>query len=152
MELSHIILPLFLVWTIGMLLLLIRRRFAPVWKISIFFVWLFYLLWFWNELFVVALARYIEDYASELPRMLGGVVAFIPVILLVLWPIVVWMAYRSRDLNASVVLLRNMTLFTLFFWMFWLLAHVLSFPLAEQGLGQAVRQVLPEKIEIPLAK
>lgn len=148
MELDHIILPLFALWLIGLGLLLFRRTIPLIWKISAVLVFVFYAIYFSHELFDVALTRYLADWGSELPRFLGAAVALIPLLLVLLWPFALIAIHRNRTAEEALVFLRNLVLFTLFFWCFWFLAYFLGWKL-DAGLGDALLKALPEKIEVP---
>ncbi len=148
MELDHIILPLFLLWLVGLVLLLFRRTIPLAWKISAVLVFVFYGIYFSRELFDAALPRYIEDWGTELPRFLSAVVTLFPLLLVLFWPFALIAIHRNRTAEEALVFLRNLVLVTLFFWCFWFLAYFLGWDMSA-GVGEALQNALPEKLEIP---
>ncbi len=131
------------IWALGAVALLLRKEISWSWRISALLLLGFYAIWFRTEL-QAAYAALGADWSTQAWRFVDGIFRLLPVLLLLLWPLAVWMALFSRSPGFAHNLLRNLSLITLFYWLFWLLAY-------WNGMdpAQGIRALLPESLPLP---
>lgn len=143
MQLSEWMPAIFLVWSIGLIFVLFRGSIPGVWRLAALLLFLFYCGVYYQELLAVA-GRFRADYGRELPKLLVALVQLAPIFLILFWPIALWMAFFAPGERFGGALVRNLSLVTLFYWLFWLGSWKLGYTL-EDGL----RKILPERVELP---
>ncbi len=143
MNIEHLILPFFLLWFFLLLMLLLRRNFSLVWKLSASLILLFYLLWYFQNL-NAAYLRYRQDFFIELFSFFKTLFHFLPVVLLLAWPLTLFITYKHPLPKNSEHILRNITLLTLFFWLFWIVSFYV-----DLRLESWVKGLLFKKFSLP---
>ncbi|MCB1326912.1 MAG: hypothetical protein H7A21_03375 [Spirochaetales bacterium] len=143
MEIGSLLLPLFLLWALGTLLLLLRKEMAWAWKISALLVFAFYCGWMFP-----ALKQSYEamgpDPLQEVIALLKALIAVLPVVLLVVWPVMALVAYFTAISQQAERIVRNLVLVTLFYWVFWFVCLGLGLSTTE-----AVDHLLPNDLHLP---
>lgn len=143
MDLRSILLPLFILWSFGSLLLLFRRRVEAIWRISAFLIFLFYLLWFRADL-VASYLAYMGAFNHTVVSLLHFSHQAIGFSLLLFWPLALYVAFIAGSRGLSSGLMRFLVLVTLFYWIFSLALQVTNFdPMAP------LERWLPEKVHLP---
>lgn len=142
-NLTPILLPLFGLWTLGILLVLFRRGLGAAYKISALLIYVFYGLWF-LEPTLASLSLYLSSLNTVLPELFGLFKNLAGLGLLFLWPLALFAVFQMGGTDRAAGLLRTMVLLTLFFWLFWLLNYFLA-PWPEELL----RSLLPDQLQMP---
>lgn len=147
MDLQALLLPLFLLWFAALGLLCFRGEIAWIWKGAGLFIFLFYTLFFGEEL-LKSWDRYTMQFLMEFPRFLTNFMKLLPFLLLLFWPVFLLIAYNSNSIRRSERIIRNMVLLTLFYWLFWISTNYFYFPprgWSSQQIIQKIRNFrLPE--------
>ncbi|MCR9144928.1 MAG: hypothetical protein NXI24_22010 [bacterium] len=147
MEMTHWIAPLFIVWTLALLTVLLRRSIALVWRISALLVLIFYGAWYAPELFGPGLMSWIDQPLQQGALFLVALIQITPLVLLFAWPWILFQASRERTAEAAGKHLATLTVLTLFYWIFWLGAYARGVDLSPGGLESEMRALL----ELPAA-
>ncbi|MBX7057252.1 MAG: hypothetical protein K1X75_04255 [Leptospirales bacterium] len=143
MSLTQLVAPLLLLWALGVLFLLIRSEVPWLWRISGLLIFSFYALFFRTEL-AHAFGALQSNWSEQLWSYLATAWAFLPLFLLLFWPIAVWIAAAARSPGLAHSLLRNLAVLTLFYWLFWMLAAATGFDFSAD-----LRRILPENLPLP---
>ncbi|MEQ9363460.1 MAG: hypothetical protein RIF32_04415 [Leptospirales bacterium] len=142
MEMTHWIAPLFVLWTLALLLVLLRRSIPLVWRLSSLLVLIFYGAWYAPELMGPVVGEWIDQPVQRAALFLVALIQIFPLILIFAWPLMLFQASRERTAEAAGKHLRTLTIVTLFFWLFWLGAYARGADLRSRGLEVEIRKLL----------
>ena len=142
MGIDQILLLLLFLWCLGTVLVLFRRELSMVWKISAVLVFGLYALWYYPD-WSAAYQRLIGAPEIEILVVLTAILDILPVVLLIVWPFVIFHVFQSTPGQAQNTL-RNMILLTLFYWVLWFVCYSAGFTPSD-----ALRHYLPESLELP---
>ncbi|MBI3395991.1 MAG: hypothetical protein HY042_09160 [Spirochaetia bacterium] len=146
LNLDGLILPLFIVWFLGVFVIIFRRGIEAMWKISAVLIFVFYMIWFRDAL-ILDWERYRDHFSGSVVLLAAWTGELTGFALLLFWPVVSMTAAYTLAGGASKSMLRTFVLLTLFYWMFWFLNRfVYPLPVAEWA-GH-----LPDKIQWELPK
>ncbi len=139
MSLDLIYLPVFILWAFGVLLILFRRGLEWIWKLSILFLFVFYGIWFFDEihrswnLFTLGGGRSV---ASLFKAASGALTIFF----LIFWPAALLIAFFNSSVDSSRAILRPLLVITIFFWLFWFL-DMLTPPFVEDAANWVIKLI-----------
>ena len=150
MQMTDWILPLFVVWALGLLYVLFRRSIPVYWKISAVLVFVFYGAWYSPVLTGPAFQLWRDAPLRQAPLLLAALIQVLPLLLLIFWPVLLFVAARERTAENAVRLLRTLTLMTLFYWVFWLGAYATGQDMSPKGLQETLQGLVPEDLEMNL--
>ena len=139
---THWIAPLFALWALALVLVLVRRSIPLVWRLSALFVFVFYAAWYAPELFGPIASEWLERPVAQAALFLVALIRILPVMLLFAWPALLFLASRERTAEAAGRHLRTLTVLTLFYWVFWLSAYARGVDLSAGGLEREMHELL----------
>ncbi len=146
MDLESILLPMFVLWLLGLLFTVFRGGMEMIWKIPAVLISVFYVIWFRNEL-GTSLHHYQENFALSFVAFLTGLGHAGGLILFLLWPVVLLYSGYAASSSAARGFLRFMVIVTLLYWIFWFVDHfVYTIPVGN------LTRVLPEKLHFEMPK
>lgn len=122
---DQIIFPIFLIWFVGLTLVLIRNDIEIIWKIATFFVFIFYFFQFFPEL-KESYGRLSKSYPAEILSWFYGVPRAVYFFLLFLWPIAVIRMYYTASPTLANLTAKMLVGATLIYWILFLAYHQFS--------------------------
>ncbi|TGK05201.1 hypothetical protein EHQ53_16280 [Leptospira langatensis] len=128
--LQQIVFPIFLLWFVGLTLVLIRNDIEIIWKIATFFVFVFYFFQFFPEL-KEAYERLSKSYPAEILSWIYGLPRAFYFFLLFIWPITVIRMYYTASSTVANMAARTLVAATMVYWIFFLVYHQFSAPIDE---------------------
>ncbi|EPG73586.1 hypothetical protein LEP1GSC058_4128 [Leptospira fainei serovar Hurstbridge str. BUT 6] len=128
--LEQIVFPLFLLWFVGLTLVLIRNDIEVIWKVATFFVFVFYFFQFFPEL-KESYDRLTKSYPTEILSWLYGLPRAFYFFLLFFWPIAVFRMFYSASPFLANSTAKVLFGFTLVYWILFLGYHQFSGPIDD---------------------
>ena len=111
--------PLWGLWILALILISFRRDISLLWKISILLIFVFYTIFFWEDI-IRGWNNYKNGFFTELLHFLFRFLELVPLLLLLNWPVVLLIAYNNSNSRNTERILCYMVLITLFYWLFWI--------------------------------
>ncbi|PJZ69225.1 hypothetical protein CH373_14685 [Leptospira perolatii] len=128
--LEQIVFPIFLLWFVGLTLVLLRNDVEIIWKIGLFFVFVFYFFQFFPEL-KEAYDRLSKAYPGEILSWIYGLPRAFYFFLLFFWPIAVIKIYYSGSSFLANNTAKILIAATMIYWILFLVYHQFSNPIDE---------------------
>ncbi|EPG66529.1 hypothetical protein [Leptospira wolffii] len=128
--LDQIVFPIFLLWFVGLTLVLIRNDIEIIWKIATFFVFVFYFFQFFPEL-KESYGRLSKSYPTEILNWFYGVPRAVYFFLLFVWPIAVIRMYYTASPTLANLSAKMLVGATLVYWILFLAYHQFTAPIDD---------------------
>lgn len=122
---------LYICWFLGFVLLLLKKGFPAIWKLTTFILLAFYTLLYFPVLFKYYQLFVTGNHSNTGLNFLTVLIQYLPVFIFLLWPMTLFSCFFLQQKNA-VNRVRALTLLTLFYWLFWLMGAWLDLNWEEE--------------------
>jgi uncharacterized membrane protein YfcA len=120
---DQIVFPVFILWFVGIILVLFRKDLEILWKVSFLFLFVVYLILFGKE-WSLALDRLESNPGWEIRNYIYGMGKAIFYFLFILWPITMIRLYYTGSKELAKHTASLLVTITIIYWMlFWLYFH-----------------------------
>ena len=123
---DQIILPIFILWLIGIILSFFKRDLEFLWKAFFLLFFLFYVIQFHEELFL-GFYRFKYNYAKEIVGWIYGIGKASYFFLLLSWPISLIRIYYSASGYLSEITIRIQVIVTVVYWILFYMYTLFQF-------------------------
>ena len=132
MEFPFFISLVLALWCLVLLLFLFYRKIPAAWKCAASFIFIFYALWFSEELHQSWLQLTQQDLRIALESLGLKLWQLLPFLLLMLWPLSLYLSLSSvNSPKQAVQWIRGLSLVTLCYWLLYLSKVYLKLPFAQ---------------------
>lgn len=135
--------PVAVFWCLSLLFVLFRRRLGFIWKIAALLLFVFYVVWFREPIFI-GLANFQNQFASTFLAVIKEIWVDFGRSLILLTPVLLFLVFFKVSDKGAATLLRFIVVLSLFYWLFFFLFQSLP-----PNWANPIESKLPKKLELP---